>query len=66
MTLRTEALHVATREERIDTAEPVTIEDARGIIRGVGLDFDNLAKTASLRGQVTGTIEPQSPPAKTP
>lgn len=66
MTLKTEALHVATRKERVDTAAPVTIEDARGIIRGVGLDFDNLAKTATLHGQVTGTIEPQTAPSKTP
>ncbi|HQU49252.1 MAG TPA: LPS export ABC transporter periplasmic protein LptC [Casimicrobiaceae bacterium] len=66
MTLTTEALHVAIREERIDTDQPVTIEDARGIIRGVGLDFDNVAKTARLRGRISGTIEPQSAPIRTP
>lgn len=66
MTLTTEALHVATRDEKIDTDQPVTIEDSRGIIRGVGLDFDNLAKTARLRGKITGTMQPQPAPTKTP
>jgi len=66
MTLATEALHVATREERLDTDQPVTIEDARGIIRGVGLEFDNVARTASLRSQVSGTLQPGSTPRKGP
>lgn len=64
--LTTEALHVATREERLDTDLPVTIEDSHGIIRGVGLDFDNLARTARLRGQITGTMQPRAATPKTP
>ncbi len=66
MTLTTESLHVATRDERLDTDQPVTIEDSRGIIRGVGLDFDNLAKTARLRSRISGTMQPQAAPTKTP
>lgn len=66
MTLTTEALHIATREERLDTDQAVTIEDARGIIRGVGLDFDNLGRTASLRSQVSGTLQPGPSPGKHP
>lgn len=66
MTLTTQALHIATRDERLDTDQPVTIEDSRGIIRGVGLDFDNLARTATIRNQVSGTIEPAAASGKNP
>ena len=66
MTLHTQSLHVDTRQERFRTADPVTIEEPRGIIKGIGLDFDNLAKTASLRGKVSGTMQPRQAPAKTP
>ena len=46
--------------------DAVTIEEPRGIIRGVGLEFDNVAKTAVLRHQVHGTMQPSAPPAKLP
>ena len=44
----------------------VTIEEPRGMIRGVGLEFDNLAKTAVLKGQVRGTMQPGPAPTPTP
>jgi lipopolysaccharide export system protein LptC len=66
LTLTTEALHVATRKERFDTDRAVTIEEPRGIIRGVGLEFDNIAKTAVLKSQVTGTMQPRPAHAPTP
>jgi lipopolysaccharide export system protein LptC len=66
MTLTTSSLHVETRKERLDTPDPVTIEEPRGIIKGVGLEFDNVAKTAILRHQISGTMQPAAPPAKKP
>jgi lipopolysaccharide export system protein LptC len=66
MTLTTSSLHVDTRGEKLDTPDAVTIEEPRGIIRGVGLEFDNVARTAVLRHQVHGTMQPSAPPAKLP
>lgn len=66
VTLSTDALHVDTRQQRLDTDRAVTIEEPRGIIRGVGLEYDNIAKTAVLKGQVSGTMQPRPAPAKTP
>ncbi|MFO1282026.1 MAG: LPS export ABC transporter periplasmic protein LptC [Burkholderiales bacterium] len=62
ITLTTEELSVATREERLTTDKAVTIEEPRGIIRGVGLEFDNAAKTVRLMSRVSGTLEPSAPP----
>ena len=66
MTLTTQSLHVDTRLERFDTADPVTIVEPRGIIQGTGLEFDNVAKTARLKSQIHGTMQPRPAPAKTP
>ena len=66
-TLKTEELHVQTRLQRFTTDQPVTIEEPRGIILGVGLEFDNLAKTAILKAGVSGTMQPApAPPRTTP
>ena len=65
-TLKTEELHVQTRLQRFTTDQPVTIEEPRGIIRGVGLEFDNLAKTAVLKAGVSGTMQPGPAPKRTP
>ena len=66
-TLKTEELHVQTRLQRFTTDKAVTIEEPRGIIRGVGLEFDNLAKTAILKAGVSGTMQPApAPPRTTP
>jgi lipopolysaccharide export system protein LptC len=59
VTLRTESLSVATKEQRVRTDRPVTIEEPRGIIRGQGLEFDNKAKTVRIGSHVSGTFEPQ-------
>jgi len=66
MTLTTQSLHVDTRRERFDTDDPVTIEEPRGIIGGIGLEFDNVAKTARLKKQIHGTMQPRAMPGKTP
>jgi lipopolysaccharide export system protein LptC len=62
VTLSTSALHVVTKEQRVQTREAVTIEDPRGIIHGKGLEFDNKAKTLRLNSQVSGTFQPQDVP----
>lgn len=62
VTLTTSALHVTTKDERVQTTQPVTIEDSRGIIRGQGLEFDNKAKTLKLNSRVSGTFQPQDVP----
>jgi len=62
VTLSTSALHVTTKEQRVQTREAVTIEDPRGIIHGKGLEFDNKAKTLRLDSQVSGTFQPQDVP----
>jgi len=62
VTVTTRALHVTTKEQHVETNEPVTIEDARGIIRGKGLTYDNKAKTLKLKSEVSGTFQPQDLP----
>ena len=62
VTLSTSALHVMTKEQRVQTREAVTIEDPRGIIRGKGLEFDNKAKTLRLKSRISGTFQPQDVP----
>ena len=61
-TLDTDALQVMTKEQRVHTDRPVTIEESRGIIRGRGLDFDNKAKRVRIHSQVSGTLQPQATP----
>jgi lipopolysaccharide export system protein LptC len=60
--LSTRSLHVITKEQRVQTDQPVTIEDPRGIIRGRGLEFDNKAKTLRIKSHVSGTFQPQDVP----
>jgi lipopolysaccharide export system protein LptC len=57
--LITESLHVTTRDQRVRTDRPVTIEEPRGIIRGRGLEFDNKAKIVRIDSHVSGTFQPQ-------
>ena len=60
--LSTESLHVLTKDQRVQTDQPVTIEEPRGIIRGRGLEFDNKAKTVRIKSHVSGTFQPQELP----
>lgn len=64
VTLTTEFLHVVPKEYRVDTDRIVTIEETRGIIRGRGFSFDNKSKTVNLKSNVSGTLQPNSVPAK--
>ena len=60
--LSTQSLHVVTKEQRVQTDQPVTIEEPRGIIRGRGLEFDNKTKRVRIRSHVSGTLSPQQAP----
>lgn len=62
MTLTTESLHVTAKEQRVQTDQPVTIQEPRGIIRGRGFEFDNDAKTVRIKSHVSGTLQPQEAP----
>lgn len=63
ITLATESLRVFPSKGRADSSEAVTIEEPRGIIRSVGMEFDNEARTLKLNSRVQGTLQP-SPPGK--
>jgi lipopolysaccharide export system protein LptC len=58
-TLTTEELVASLKDERFTSSLAVTIEDPRGIIRGTGLEFDNRAKSALLKSQVSGSFAPR-------
>ncbi|HEX6137929.1 MAG TPA: LPS export ABC transporter periplasmic protein LptC [Casimicrobiaceae bacterium] len=60
VTLETDSLRVIAKEQRVETDQPVTIEEPRGIIRGRGLEFDNKAKRVRIKSHVSGTLQPQS------
>jgi lipopolysaccharide export system protein LptC len=62
VTVITEYMHVIPDRELARTDKPVTIEEPRGIIRSVGLELDNKAKTLKLRSSVSGTLQPQALP----
>jgi hypothetical protein len=36
----------------------VTVEEARGIIQGVGMILDNNARTVRIKSAVRGTLQP--------
>lgn len=62
VTVTTEYLHVIPDRELARTDKAVTIEEPRGIIRSVGLELDNKAKTLKLHSGVRGTLQPQALP----
>jgi lipopolysaccharide export system protein LptC len=64
VTLTTSLLHVFTKEQRVTTDQPVTIEEPRGIIRGQGLEFDNKAKRVRILSHASGTLSPQQKPPR--
>jgi lipopolysaccharide export system protein LptC len=64
VTVLTEYLHVVPDKEWASTDKAVTIEEPRGIIRSVGLELDNKAKTLKLNSGVSGTLQPQALPVQ--
>lgn len=61
VTITTDYLRVLPKQGRADTSRPVTIEETRGIIHAVGMEFDNEAKTLKLKSGVRGSFQPPSP-----
>ena len=61
-TFTTDMLRVIPKRSRAETDRPVTIEDPRGIIRGVGMILDNEAHTIKLKSSVSGTLQPAKLP----
>lgn len=62
VTFTTDLLQVKPKLGRAETDRPVTIEDPRGIIHGVGMVLDNNARTIKLRSAVRGTLQPTPVP----
>jgi lipopolysaccharide export system protein LptC len=60
-TFTTDTLRVIPKQQRAETDALVTIEEARGIISGVGMVLDNTARTVKLKSSVRGTLQPQKP-----
>jgi lipopolysaccharide export system protein LptC len=60
-TFTTERLRVIPKESRAETDALVTVEEARGIIQGVGMVLDNTARTIRLKSAVRGTLQPNTP-----
>jgi lipopolysaccharide export system protein LptC len=58
LNLTTDFLRVLPNRGLADTDRPVTIEEARGIIHGVGLVLDNEARTLKIKSNVRGTLLP--------
>jgi lipopolysaccharide export system protein LptC len=57
-TFTTDMLRVIPKRSRAETERPVTIEEPRGMIRGVGMILDNEAHTIKLKSAVSGTLQP--------
>ena len=60
-TFTTDTLRVIPKQQRAETDALVTIEEAHGIISGVGMVLDNTARTVKLRSSVRGTLQPNKP-----
>jgi len=61
-TFTTDMLRVIPKQQRAETDALVTIEEARGIIQGVGMVLDNTARTIKLKSAVRGTLQPNPLP----
>ena len=62
VTFTTDLLRVNPKLGRAETDRPVTIEEPRGIIHGVGMVLDNNARTFKLKSAVRGTLQPNTLP----
>ena len=61
-TFSTDMLRVMPKQSRAETDRLVTIEEPRGIIQGVGMVYDNAARTFKLKSAVRGTLRPNNLP----
>jgi LPS export ABC transporter protein LptC len=62
LTFDADFLRVIPKLGRAETDGPVTIQEPRGIIHGVGMVLDNRARTLKLKSGVHGTLSPDLPP----
>ena len=62
VTFATDLLRITPKLGRAETDRPVTIEEPRGIIHGVGMVLDNNVRTFKLQSAVRGTLQPNSLP----
>jgi lipopolysaccharide export system protein LptC len=60
-TFTTEKLRVEPKASRAETDAPVTIEEPRGIIHGVGMVYDNASRTFRLKSAIRGMLQPDRP-----
>lgn len=58
LTLQTEYLRIVPDKDWANTDRPVTIFDARNIVRATGMEMDNKARTIKLLSQVRSEHEP--------
>ncbi len=58
--LTTDFLRVYPDKGIAETDRPVTIEESRGIIHGVGMTLDNQQRSLKLKSGVRGTMQPES------
>ena len=61
MRLETESLTAVPDDDHFWTDAPVRLESGRSVMRGQGMDFDNIARRVELHGDVAGTFPPRSP-----
>lgn len=59
--LSTDFLRVIPDQGIAETDRPVTIEEAHGIIHGVGATLDNRSRTMKIKSGVRGSFQPESP-----
>ncbi|MDR2195220.1 MAG: LPS export ABC transporter periplasmic protein LptC [Gallionellaceae bacterium] len=57
MTFTTDYLHVAYKEDRMETDRPVTLTDAHSIVQATGLQYDNKTRVMNLLAEVRSTHE---------
>jgi lipopolysaccharide export system protein LptC len=58
----TDMLRVMPKPGRAETDRLVTIEETRGIIRGVGMTYDNQTHQFKLKSALRGTLQPNTVP----
>jgi len=51
---------VQPKDDKVDTDKAVTITDPRGIISGVGMEFDNKSKNFRFKSRVSGQFQPNN------
>lgn len=62
MTIRTEAVTLFSETEIARTGLPVRIERGQSVLTGVGMEFDNAARSLKVDSRVSLTWQPPQPP----